>query len=43
LELRWGGLEWRRRLFVWDEELWRECSELLSNIALQDGVSDYWE
>lgn len=33
---------WRRRLFAWEEECVRECSLLLTNIVLQDGVSDSW-
>jgi hypothetical protein len=33
---------WRRRLFAWEEESVRECSLLLNNFVLQDGVQDSW-
>jgi len=32
----------RRRLFVWEEELVRECCVLLSSIFLQDNMNDKW-
>ncbi|GAU23785.1 hypothetical protein TSUD_26930 [Trifolium subterraneum] len=34
------GWKWRRRLHAWEEELVRQCVGVLSNIVLQDGVSD---
>ncbi|GAU49602.1 hypothetical protein TSUD_407670 [Trifolium subterraneum] len=40
----WGrngeGWKWRRRLYAWEEELVGQCVGVLSNIVLQDGVSD---
>jgi len=41
-EVGGGGWEWRRRLFVWEEDTVRECSTLLSNIVLQENVYDSW-
>jgi len=35
------GWKWWIRLFSWGESMWRECSDLLSNIVLQDNVEDY--
>ena len=34
---------WRRRLWVWEEELVEECMILLTNIVLQTNVSDKWQ
>ena len=34
---------WRRRLWVWEEELVEECRILLTNVALQTNVSDRWQ
>lgn len=28
-----GGWDWRKRLFVWEEELWKDCCVLLVNIV----------
>jgi len=40
----WGedgeAWQWRRKLFSWEEELVRECSEFLFNIVLQSNLSD---
>jgi len=33
---------WRRRLFVWEEEMVRECFVLLHNFILQENVYDTW-
>jgi len=45
--LGWGEDEntwqWRRRLWVWEEELLAECRMLLSNVILQVDVSDRWQ
>ena len=40
-----GGEEWnwRRRLWVWEEELVEECRTLLTNVVLQQNVSDRWQ
>ncbi|KEH32906.1 hypothetical protein MTR_3g011275 [Medicago truncatula] len=42
LELGGGGGEWRRRLWVWEEEFVEECRELLLTLTLQDSSSDRW-
>jgi len=34
---------WRRRLWVWEEELVEECRTLLTNVVLQQNVSDRWQ
>jgi hypothetical protein len=34
--------QWRRRLWVWEEELVEECRELLLTVTLQDSSSDRW-
>lgn len=34
--------EWRRHLFLWEEEYVRECYVLLHNIVLQDTANDSW-
>jgi len=36
------GWVWRRRLLAWEEDSVRECTLLLSNVVLQDHVSDAW-
>ena len=45
-ELGWGedeeGWRWHRRLWVWGEEMVRECSSLLSNVHLQVDTVDTW-
>ena len=33
---------WRRRLWVWEEDMLEECRCLLNNIFLQHSVSDRW-
>ena len=40
-----GGeaLNWRRRLWVWEEELVEECRILLANVVVQSNVSDRWQ
>jgi len=35
--------KWRRRLFVWEDDLLRNCCFLLHNIVLQDGVLEHWK
>ena len=37
-----GAWQWRRRLWVWEEELVEECRDLLLTITLQDSSSDRW-
>ncbi|RHN51538.1 putative reverse transcriptase zinc-binding domain-containing protein [Medicago truncatula] len=34
--------EWRRRLWAWEEEELEECRALLTNVYLQDFISDRW-
>lgn len=34
---------WRRRLWVWEEELLAECRTLLANVVVQSDVSDRWQ
>jgi len=45
--LGWGdgedGWQWYRILLAWKEEQMGECSLLLSNIFLRDGVEDKWD
>jgi len=45
--LGWGedgdAWQWRRRLWVWEEELLVECMMLLSNVILQVDDSDRWQ
>ncbi|GAU52005.1 hypothetical protein TSUD_418090 [Trifolium subterraneum] len=45
-ELGWeeGGMawQWRRRLWVWEEEMLGECIGLLHTIVLQTNISDSW-
>jgi hypothetical protein len=36
----WG---WRRHLVAWEEDLVGECGSLLSNVYLQDNVTDVWQ
>ncbi|GAU18573.1 hypothetical protein TSUD_325650 [Trifolium subterraneum] len=42
---RLGGEAWvcRRQLWVWEEEMVRECQTLLSNFSLQVQSSDSWQ
>jgi len=44
--LSWGedgeAWRWRRRLLAWEEELVVEIRNLLTNVTLQDTVSDVW-
>ncbi|XP_024635971.1 uncharacterized protein [Medicago truncatula] len=42
LEVGGGAWQWRRRLWVWEEELVEECRELLLTVTLQDSSSDRW-
>jgi len=35
--------QWRRRLWVWEEEMLEECRIFLSNVFLQLNVSDTWQ
>jgi len=37
-----GGWQWRRALWVWEEELVEECRLLLSNVSLQPLSYDVW-
>ncbi|GAU14397.1 hypothetical protein TSUD_249370 [Trifolium subterraneum] len=37
-----AGWQWRRHLWVWEEELLAECSGLLLDISLQTNISDSW-
>ncbi|GAU14317.1 hypothetical protein TSUD_308770 [Trifolium subterraneum] len=45
--LGWGVAgevwQWRRQLWVWEEEMLRECQTLLLNISLQVQSSDRWQ
>jgi len=34
---------WRRRLWVWEEEMLEECRLLLDNVFVQSNVSDRWQ
>lgn len=34
---------WRRHLLAWEEDSMRECLTLLSNIVLQENVTDQWK
>ncbi|AES73416.1 hypothetical protein MTR_3g104590 [Medicago truncatula] len=34
--------KWRRRLWAWEEEELEECRALLTDVSLQDFVSDRW-
>jgi len=34
---------WRRRLWVWEEEMVKECRILLANVVVQSNVSDRWQ
>jgi hypothetical protein len=38
-----AGWRWRRRLWVWEEEMLEECKTLLSDISLQNNVLDHWQ
>ncbi|XP_039688726.1 uncharacterized protein [Medicago truncatula] len=38
-----GGWQWRRRLWVWEEELLAECRLLLVNVSLQPLSYDVWQ
>ncbi|MCH85875.1 YIPF1-like protein [Trifolium medium] len=29
-----NGWQWRKALFAWEEELWRECCAVLTNVEL---------
>jgi len=40
---RGGGWQWRRRLWVWEEELLAECRLLLSDVFLQPLSYDVWQ
>lgn len=35
--------KWLWRLCVWEEEMLQGCRELLSNVTLQDTISDSWQ
>ncbi|GAU30517.1 hypothetical protein TSUD_18970 [Trifolium subterraneum] len=35
--------EWRRQLWAWEEELVRECQDLLSDFSLQAQSPDVWQ
>ena len=37
-----SGWVWRRRLLACEEDSVRECTLILSNVVLQDHVSDTW-
>ncbi|MCI38333.1 receptor-like protein kinase ANXUR2 [Trifolium medium] len=37
-----GAWEWRRQLWVWEEEMLGECQALLYNFTLQVQSSDRW-
>ncbi|GAU19481.1 hypothetical protein TSUD_77250 [Trifolium subterraneum] len=45
--LWWGvdgeAWQWWRELWVWEEEMLRECQSLLLNLTLQDRSSDRWQ
>ncbi|MCI73325.1 YIPF1-like protein, partial [Trifolium medium] len=45
-ELGWeeGGAawQWRRQLWVWEEEMLGECTGLLYDIVLQTNILDSW-
>jgi len=45
--LGWGARgeawRWRRRLWVWEEELLEECMLLLANVSLQPLSYDVWQ
>jgi hypothetical protein len=34
--------KWRRRLWVWEEELVEECRTLLLIVSLQENINDVW-
>jgi len=38
----WRAWQWRRRLWVWEEELVEECRDLLLTVILQDSSSNRW-
>ena len=38
-----AGWRWRRRLWVWEEEMLGECIILLRNVCLQINVKDTWK
>ena len=38
-----AGWRWRRRLWVWEEEMLGECIILLHNVCLQINVKDTWK
>ncbi|GAU33103.1 hypothetical protein TSUD_259540 [Trifolium subterraneum] len=37
-----AGWQWRRQLWVWEEELLAECTGLLHDIVLHTNISDSW-
>ncbi|KEH18178.1 hypothetical protein MTR_8g012905 [Medicago truncatula] len=37
-----AGWRWRRRLWVWEEEMLGECITLLHSVSLQFNVIDTW-
>ncbi len=37
-----GAWQWRRRLWVWEEELVEECRDCLVTVTLQDSSFDRW-
>jgi len=41
-EVGGAGWSWRRRLWVWEEEMLGECIILLRSVSLQFNVSDTW-
>ncbi|GAU20019.1 hypothetical protein TSUD_273540 [Trifolium subterraneum] len=40
--LNGNGWKWRRRLFVWEEELVAQCVGVLANFVLQGDATDRW-
>jgi len=38
-----GAWQWRRRLWVWEEEMLEECRIFISNVFLQPNVTDTWQ
>jgi hypothetical protein len=41
-ETEGGAWNWRRPLWVWEEELVEECRQLLNGVVLQSDISDRW-
>jgi len=42
VEVGGGAWQWCRRSWVWEEELVKECRDLLLTVTLQDSSSDRW-